>query len=347
MGPELIILTAGAVQWVATLPMLRRLSAPPAGAGGRGMIREVSVVIPARDEAGNLPLLLESLGLQDRQPYEVIVVDDDSTDNTAAIASAAGARVISPGPLPDSWRGKPWACARGAEEATGKLLLFLDADCRFAPGGLDEILARYMGGAFAVCPYHAVEKPHEQFSAMFNLIMVASTIPAGLVGQCLLIDRETYQQAGGYASVKTEILENVKFAEKIRASGGRTASIPGRGILNFRMYPGGMAELINGWTKGFAAGAAATPGKILFEISAWIGGLVTGIIAPCVTPWGWLLYLAFALQMVVMLRRVGSFSPLCGLLYPVVLIFYLVVFLRALGPAGRRATWKGRELHAA
>lgn len=347
MGPELIIMAAGGLQWLASLPLLLRLRVPAAGAGARGMAREVSIIIPARNEASNLPRLLSSIAAQALPPCEVIVVDDDSTDGTGKIASEAGATVVSPGPLPGSWRGKTWACHQGAASSSGRLLLFLDADCWLEDRGLEEILARYQGGALAVCPYHAIGKLHEDASALFNLIMVMGVVPQGLFGQCLLIDRESYYRAGGHESVKAEILENVKLAGQVRAAGSRTTAMPGRGMIAFRMYPEGLGALVNGWTKGFAAGAAATPVLTLVMISVWIGGLIAGIVAPFVTPWGWLIYGAFALQMVAMLRKVGSFSPLCGLLYPLVLVFYLGVFARSLGPAGRKATWKGRKLHVA
>ena len=310
------------------------------------MEREVSIIIPARNEAANLPPLLESILSQARQPLEVLVVDDDSEDGTAAVAESAGATVIRSEPLPAGWRGKTWACAQGANHAKGRLLLFLDADCRFEEGGLSELLHRYQGGAFAVCPYHRVERAYESLSAFFNLIMVAGTVRKGLCGQCLLVDRETYRQAGGYHAVRSAILENVMFADPLRSTGSRIATIPGKGILSFRMYPDGIASVVEGWTKGFVAGAASTPKPDLVLISIWISSLILGIVAPFFFAAGWLIYTAFALQLAAMLRRVGNFPFLTAALYPVALAFYLAVFLRALGPAGKQVTWKGRSLHA-
>jgi len=351
MGHELTILASGTILWLVSFALFRRFRQPvpvPVPVAGRhGAAREISIIIPARNEEANLPLILESIAAQPQQPHEVIVVNDESTDDTAGIAGSMGARVIPAGPLPESWRGKTWACHRGASEASGRLLLFLDADCRLEAGGLEEILARYPGGAMAVCPYHEIARPHEEMSAIFHLVMVAGVAPDGLFGQCLLIERESYVRAGTHEAVKVEILENVKFAPRVRAAGIRTTSMPGRGMVCFRMYPNSLAELVNGWTKGFAAGAAATPPVSLMLIIAWIGGLITGMVAPFVSPWGWLVYAAFALQMAGMLARIGNYSPLCGLLYPLALGFYLIVFARSLGPAGRKATWKGRKLHAA
>jgi len=347
MGPELIILPLAALQWLISQRLCARLVVPFSHPETLGRAGEISVIIPARNEAANLPRLLGSIRALAVGPLEVIVVDDDSSDGTAEVAAAAGATVVRPQPLPEDWRGKTWACSQGVAAAKGRLLMFLDADCRFETDGLEAILDRYPGGAFAVAPYHAVEKPYEELSAFFNLIMVASTAPRGLFGQCLLVERSSYDLAGGYAAVKSDILENVNFGRHFRAAGVKTASMPGRGMLAFRMYPDGLKSLIDGWTKGFAAGAASTPRATLALISTWIGGLMLGIFGHSITPWVALVYLAFALQFAAMLRRIGNFSFWTALLYPLPLFFYLVVFVRSLGKAGKAATWKGRKLHGA
>ena len=90
--------------------------------------------MPARNEAVNLTHLLPTLtALIYDGPYEVIVVDDDSTDATAQVAVACGAQVISLHELPPGWRGKPHACHRGAQEARGEWSLFVDADTLHGP----------------------------------------------------------------------------------------------------------------------------------------------------------------------------------------------------------------------
>lgn len=354
MGPELILHAVGGTLWLASFGLLRRLSASSLSrvAGGsrsspsRGRLppeNHVSLIIPARNEAHNLPRLLDSIRAQATLPLEVLVIDDGSTDATAEIATAHGARVIPSQPLPDGWRGKTWACHQGALAAKGDVLLFLDADCWFEPGGLGTLLDHYRGGAFSVAPHHRVEKPYEQLSAFFNVIMVASTAGHGLFGQTLLVDRASYEAAGGHQEVRGRVLENLRLAAFYHAAGVPVASLPGRGMLSFRMYPEGLAALIEGWTKGFASGASATPRDAVLLVALWISGLMVALFA---LPWTPLLYPAFALQFGLMLRAVGSFSWLTAVLYPLPLFFYFAVFSRSLLRSGKQVTWKGREFRA-
>jgi 4,4'-diaponeurosporenoate glycosyltransferase len=348
MGPDLIIGAVGAALWLASCGLLWRLfhraaEVPPVDRAGAG---EVSVIIPARNEAANLPALLDSLRHQPTAPLEVLVVDDDSDDGTEEVARRGGASVIRSQPLPEGWRGKPWACHQGARAARGELLLFLDADCRLEPGGLDRLLARYEGGAYSVAPWHAVERPYEELSAFFNAIMVAATVPGGLFGQVLLVEREAHERAGGHEAVKGRVLENLRLASIYRQHGLPVGCSAGKGMVRFRMYPDGFAALVEGWTKGFASGAAETPRLAVIGVAAWISGLIVALVAPLFGAWLWGLYLLFALQFGIVLRRVGGFSWLTALAYPVVLLFYLGLFLRSSRRSGRTVTWKGREIHA-
>jgi len=354
MGPELILLPLGTLLWLASFGLLRRLALAPATASPspnrpnspNQLSSRLSIIIPARNEAHNLPRLLDSIRTQPSPPFEVLVIDDHSTDATAEIAAARGATVLPAQPLPDGWRGKPWACHQGALAAKGSHLLFLDADCWFEPGGLDAVLRHYQGGAFSVAPHHRVERPYEELSALFNVIMVASTAGHGLFGQSLLVDRASYQAAGGHLEVKGRVLENLRLAAFYRAAGVPVASIPGRGMLSFRMYPDGLRSLVEGWTKGFASGAAETPRAAVVLVALWISGLMISLIALPFSPWSLPLYLAFAVQFALMLTRVGSFSPVTALLFPVPLLFYLAVFVRSVRRSGKEVTWKGREFRA-
>jgi 4,4'-diaponeurosporenoate glycosyltransferase len=333
--------------WAVGFLLLRRLRGRGAGRAAAAPT-QVSVIIPARNEEQNLPALLRSIASQPVRPREVIVVDDGSTDRTAELARQHGATVIASQALADGWRGKPWACYQGAQAATGNLLLFLDADTWFEPDGLGKILAAYEGGAYSVGPYHGVRKPYEQLSLFFNFNMTFATVPQGLFGQMLLVDRASYRRVGGHEAVRGRILENVALAGQCREAGIAVRSSTGRGLLSFRMYPNGLRELIEGWTKGFASGAGQTPRQVMFALVAWMSGLMLAPLDWLLTGnWAWCaVYVLCAAQVVWFSRHVGAFRWYAALLYPVPLLFFFVVFARSVLRSGKRVSWKGREIHA-
>ena len=349
--------------WLAGWMVLGRIKAcPPAADVTAVRKQELSVIIPARNEEYNLPRLLDSLRGQPVPPDEIIVVNDASTDRTAAVARELGAIVLEAPSLPDGWRGKTWACYQGALQAKGEWLLFLDADTWFEPAGLPAVLAEFAqrGGALSVAPWHRVEKLHEQFSVFFNLIMLAGTggftllgdrlSPRGLLGQFLLIEAAAYRRIGGHEAVKGQILENFRLAEKLRPAGVPLRCRGGRGVFSFRMYPLGWREMMDGWVKGFATGAGKTPVPLLLLVIAWLSGLLMaagGLFSAHIAPLGCVVYGLYAAQVAWLMRRVGTFRWTTAVLFPVPLIFYFAVFTRSVWRATRKksVTWKGRQIH--
>jgi len=346
MGSEAIILTPALLLWFAGFFILARIRMSGRVAPPIRPAPSLSVIIPARNEEHNLPVLLRSINAQSVRPQEVIVVDDASTDRTAEVTRSLGATVISSQPLPAGWRGKTWACQQGAKTARGDTFLFVDADSWFETGGLERILAHKNPGALSVGPYHAVREPYEQLSVFFNLIMTAATVPGRLFGQMLLVSRANYQCVGGHEAVKGRILENFQLSERFREKGIPLHSLTGKGMLAFRMYPNGLSELVEGWTKGFASGAGQTEKPMLLLIVAWLTGMMLPLGLLPFSAWASLLYLFFAAQLAVMFRHVGAFRWYTALFYPVPLIFFFVVFAVSVLRSGRRVTWKGRTIHA-
>jgi 4,4'-diaponeurosporenoate glycosyltransferase len=332
----------------------------PRGAPNPAAYPSLSIVIPARNEETNLPALLRSIFSQSVQPHEVIVVNDGSTDRTAAVARELGATVLESLPIPAGWRGKTWACHQGAALASGDLFLFLDADTWFEADGLRKILNAYLSGdgVLSVGPYHAVRRPYEQLSAFFNLAMTAGmgafTVlgsalpPRGLFGQMLMVNRAAYFRVKGHEAVKDRILENFALAKHFQAAGVPLRCYGGKGVLAFRMYPNGLKELMDGWTKAFASGAGGTARPLLFLIVAWMCGMffALNLLASQPNRQSVGLYLLFALQLYAMLRRIGAFRWFTALFYPVPLIFFCVVFAwSATRPRGQ-VKWKGRIVDA-
>jgi len=346
------------------IPTLRRKerAAPRAAPWPR-----LSVIIPARNEALRISPLLASLAQQSAAPHEILVVDDNSSDDTAAVARRLGARVLPGQPLPPGWAGKNWACWQGAQQSAGDLLLFLDADTWLEPqalAGLVEARER-CGGLLTVQPYHVTRAAYEQLSAFFNIVLMASLNaftplrrwlkPGGGFGPCLLCPREEYFALGGHSVVKEEVLEDLALAKRALRRGIPVACYGGRGAVSFRMYPGGLRDLLEGWSKGFGAGAFSVQIPFLILSSAWItglfralGDLLRALFAPGMTNIGWAapMYALFALQVAWMLARIGRFRAWTSALYPIPLLFFALVMARSfvLIHILHRVTWRGRTI---
>jgi 4,4'-diaponeurosporenoate glycosyltransferase len=201
----------------------------------------------------------------------------------------------------------------------------------------------------SVQPWHTARGAVEQLSVLFNITALmgcaAFTVFGDRVrtrvafGPLMAFQRATYDAAGGHAGpdVRGAILEDIALA---RAVGRSRLFVGSRRGTTFRMYPGGMRSLVEGWTKGVGIGASATPWWALIATSAWMTSLAGGWLA---SPWFALASLA---QLVVLARIAGRFSALTIVLYPLATAFFVVVFARS---AVRRArggtvTWKGRTL---
>lgn len=323
--------------------------------------RRISVIIPARNEEKNLPRLLSSMRDASSNP-EVLVVDDASSDATVLVAHQNGATVLSAGPLPAGWTGKTWACAQGAEKASGDLLLFLDADTWFLPDALDRVLSAWHqhfapGVVLSLLPYHVTKEPYEELSLFFNLLMAFGAGGFGrvgnsrLFGQCLLISRDLYNACGGHASVRGRILENLAMADRIEAIEGRCICLGGRGVLQVRMFPEGLSQLCESWTKAFADGAAASDSAVLALAVLWLSALSGIFLLLLLAPWPMraiaaLLYLLASAQVLWSARQIGSFRWTTALLYPVPLVFFYSLFTSSLlnRILRRQVTWRGREI---
>jgi 4,4'-diaponeurosporenoate glycosyltransferase len=313
----------------------------------------MAVVVPARDEERTLPTLLVSVLPQLRQGDVCVVVDDESSDATVAVAEAAGALVRSAGPRPGGWTGKAWACANGAnapDVLSCELLVFLDADVRLDGGDVLDRLAAEVGVApdvlVSVQPWHRTVRPVEQLSVFFNITaLMGSTgftalgrrVRSSLAfGPVLACRRAAYEAAGGHAhpSVRGAVAEDIALARRFRTVSLHT----GWPDVSFRMYPDGLRSLVQGWTKNIASGAASVRWWFAALVVGWMWSLNGGWIT---SPW---FYAASAAQVLVLGRRAGRFGLLTALAYPVLVLFFLVVFLRsvALTALRRPARWKGR-----
>lgn len=344
--------------------LFRRFPKLPETVPGPSGLPPVSVIIPARNEEGSLPLLLADLSRQSVPAFEILCVDDDSTDDTARVARAGGARVISLHDKPAGWIGKSWACISGARAAKGERLLFLDADVRLAPDGLKRLLyaQQSLGGTVSVQPWHRTEKVYEQTSLLFNLLQIgangaamAEPVQMGLYGPVILMTPADYWQIGGHEAVKGSIVEDVALGLALKQAGLPYKTFIGDGSVAFRMYPGGFRSLVQGWTKNLASGAAKAPLHLLTASFLWITSMMSvpvqliryGILGE----FQWMtlyagLYLVWVLFLVKIVPKIGRFQPWSIALYPVSLVLMIWVFAVSLFKklSGRKVLWKGRAI---
>jgi cellulose synthase/poly-beta-1,6-N-acetylglucosamine synthase-like glycosyltransferase len=228
----------------------------------------VSVIIPARNEEACLAACLQSLLAQIGVTFEIIVVDDHSTDRTRDIASSFSSkkiRVIEAGPLPAGSTGKNNAVTAGAKVARGDWLLFTDADTIHLPGSLARSLEEAKGHNAAMLSYspeQIVDSFWEKSVMPVIFAELASSFrpsqvsdpksPAAAAnGQYLLITREAYDAVGGHAAIAASLLEDVALARAVKRSGRKIFFRYGGDAVRTRMYRT-FAQLREGWTKNLA-----------------------------------------------------------------------------------------------
>ncbi|CAB5063776.1 MAG: glycosyltransferase [Actinobacteria bacterium] len=326
------------------------------------------VIIPARNEAASIGLLLSDLASLPQSGNRVLIINDHSTDSTVEIASGfAGVEVIDAPDLPEGWTGKSWACHIGFEylrtttEDHDRGLVFFDADVRVDPDVVQLLVDQQSatGALVSVQPWHQTKRPYEKLSALFNVIalvgtaMSSPTRSSGAFGPVLVTTPADYQLAGGHEQVRDQVVEDLALAANYRLSGQRVELFRGAEAVRFRMYPNGLRQLSEGWAKNFATGAGSTHPLRLLAAVVWLTSLgsatALGIeaISGSQSPWTALaLYIAFTAQLAWMFRQVGNFGLATAAVFPLLLGFFFCVFGWSLWRTyvRRSVTWSGRAI---
>lgn len=277
---------AVAVHTATNMRFLRKPKAPSSPVS-----EHVSILIPARNEATTIAAAVRSaLTQRGLSSFEVIVLDDGSTDATASVlASIHDSRLrIERAPdlmPPAGWLGKPWACHRLSQSATGTVIAFIDADVELAPDAIASCVAELRTNGFAlIAPY-----PHQYagpgLPALIQPLLTWSwvaSIPLGIAersprpslsaanGQLLVFDADAYKRAGGHTSVASDVLEDIEIMRAIKASGGTAATVDGSHLASCRMYDTS-EELIDGYSKSLWTAFGGAAGSI--AVNALLMGL--------------------------------------------------------------------------
>jgi chlorobactene glucosyltransferase len=368
-----------ALPWLAPLAGVVRLadlrpnlSAIPPTSG-----RPVSVIIPARNEAETIGTVVRSVLASTYQPLELIVVDDRSTDATAAIVERLAAgdsrlKLLRGAPLASGWYGKPWACEQGARAATADLLLFTDADTRHE----SELLGRAVAALERQGADLVTVAPHQRCVTFWErLIMPQVWTLLGLRyhparvnrarrardvianGQFILTTREAYESIGTHAAVRHEVAEDLALAQAYFRQGRRIHFAFAERLMETRMYRS-LPQLIEGWSKNiYLGGRQSFPDQPLVRtlaplmvISAPLFWLLPPALALAAlagvasTALAFPMLVACALSALFwMLMSYGMRIPaVYGLGYPLGAAMTLYIAARSIWRGSGRVEWRGR-----
>jgi len=271
-----LIIAGGLVLFMLNLFLnLRVLKRPRADSRPPEPAPLISVLVPARDEEANIETCLKSLKSQDYPNFEILVLDDHSSDNTAAIVGRMAAedsriRLFRSEPLPEGWAGKPFACYQLAQRAKGSWLLFVDADTIHAPHMLRGVLPIAIEskiGMLSGFPRQIANSLPQKVAIPVLYFVIMSWLPIWwlhrsrkprpslAIGQFLLFSREAYWKIGGHLAVKSRIIEDVWLGVEINRSGSRHIAIDLSPVVSCNMYHdvGAMWEGFIKWMYSVAA----------------------------------------------------------------------------------------------
>jgi hypothetical protein len=322
----------------------------------------VTAIIPARNEEASIARAVTSVAAQ-LEIAEVIIVDDQSTDGTAAILAELAAqipklKILSTRALPAGWVGKNYAVALGANVAQGDWLLFTDADTCHMPGSVRRALADAVDHDAVLVSYSPEQElgtfwervlipfVYCRLSAKFSYARVNDPkLPdAAANGQFLMILREVYQKIGGHAAIANEVLEDVALARRVKQAGYQIYFTAPIGIVRTRMYLS-FSALWEGWTKNLYPLMGGTTKQALRELAevfpiVELGGCLL-LWKVLKTPYQSSLSPLVALLLSAIAVRCARFGqPLYRNLYPVSYIKYYVPGMCLYSAALIASWWK-------
>lgn len=334
----------------------------------------VSILVPARDEAANIERCVSSLLAQSYPNVEVIVLDDNSTDGTgdilARLQQGDPRLVVKRGaPKPAGWSGKHWACWQLSIAATGELLLFTDADTVHEPTALAAAVNALLAedaDLITVFPREHVLSLAEKLVVPVMHWAMSTFLPVAVahrvtspslclaIGQYMLYRKAAYDAVGGHEAIKSEILDDLPLAKRVKASGRRWRVADGSRLVSCRMYAG-TREVVAGFTRNLFSAIGRNAAVYIF-VWTWLAMvfleplvmLAIHAFVPFIPEPLVITYLACiplsVLAWAVPLARF-RFPLHAAMLYPATIIFIFVIAIRSLVHTRQgRIAWKGRAM---
>ena len=256
-----------------TVTLFNFISNPKLTKTGKKYNDLVSILIPARDEERNIIDLLNSIREQDYRNFEVIVLDDHSSDQTFKLCSDfceihKGFKVIRGQELPKDWLGKNYACSQLADQAKGEYLIFLDADETIADGLINNSIHRMKLNKLSLLSIFTDQVTvswGERLVVPLMHFLLLNLLPLRLVrlsgnpafsaasGQFMMFDSGNYKVNQWHEQVKEKVVEDIEIMKLVKANAYKAEALLANGYIHCRMYQS-FSEAIEGFSKNFFAG---------------------------------------------------------------------------------------------
>ena len=249
--------------------LINALTAPMVKNGPKPSSRpQVSVLIPARNEEANIGRALATMTAQSYEHLEILVLDDHSTDKTAAVVQEFSrgdrrVRLLAGADLPAGWTGKNWACHQLSQQATGEYLLFTDADNFYSADAVEKTIGwmqKLKLSLFSAFPQQITVTLGEKLVVPVFDMFVYTLLPLWLTyllkfpsmaaanGQWIVFTKDGYQHIGGHEAVKGQIVEDTELARLAKRRGAKVITAAGKDAVMARMY-GSWREVYWGFSK--------------------------------------------------------------------------------------------------
>jgi cellulose synthase/poly-beta-1,6-N-acetylglucosamine synthase-like glycosyltransferase len=324
--------------------------------------QKISVLVPLRDEEDNAVAIIETLAAQGKlSDAEFLILNDSSTDKTYELIKTRAAndsrfQIMQGKALPEGWLGKPWALSQLSESAKGEILICIDADVRLAATGIAAAITamrKHKLDFFSPYPNQVARtftermiQPLLQWSWLSSVPLAVakhSTNPSFAVanGQFFAVKKSALEKSGGYASIKSEVLDDMQMARVLLRNKFKGTVGNGALIAQCHMYSS-WSELRNGYAKSLWKGFGGVFGSFLAIALLALTGIVPIAIAASGSPYGWFAFEAILLSRLISARITRS-NLFDSLLHPIsaALLIYLIIYSWLMRG---RIQWKGRTV---
>lgn len=346
---------------------------------GMSVSPKVSVLVPARNEEHNIKKCVQSLLRQDYPNFEVIVLNDNSEDQTLSILTEIQKEyrnlIILNGAKPEpGWLGKHWACHQLSQKASGEWILFTDADTHHAPNMLTAVMKSQEKKPTDLLTAIVKEETGtigEKLTVPFMAWSIFSLLPvfigvwlkrpafSATIGQFMLFKKQSYEKVGGHSAVRGYVVDDLALGRLIMRNGLQWRIYNAKDYVSCRMYHS-FREAFNGFGKNYFA---IFNYKILVSLFVWVWLMLIAwapLLTLCIQLQnGAILFhgdwhidlslLIVLLQMILWLIPVIKFQLpwMTVLFYPVIIFIASTIGVVSMARAiSGKASWKGRMLGA-